>query len=82
MNNRELFLDTYRNMLGLAVQSHPEEYGWYPKLSLDTVFARMAEALIRGSYIKDGRAFKATCKTLGIKYTYTAINAYIAEVQS
>ena len=50
----------------------------WPSASVAQVADRMIAAITAKSYNKDGRAMKATCKRLGIKHTYTAINAFIA----
>ncbi len=38
---------------------------------------KMRAAFHRGSYNKDGRAIRATCKHFNLKYTYTAINDFL-----
>ncbi len=78
MSNRDRFLEVYREKLAAAVAEHPLMYGW-PIGELDTVMGRMAAAIDRRSYSKDGQAFRATCRALGIKHTYTAINEFINE---
>lgn len=70
------FAAAYERNLSKAVADHPEEYG-FPPSHVPTVAARMKNAFGEGSYNKDGRAVKATCKELGIPYTYTGINAYL-----
>lgn len=76
-NKLESFLTEYRSALESAVKAHPTDYPWYPATTTQTVFDRMAAAIVRGSFNKDGHAFKATCKALGIKHTYTAIGEYL-----
>lgn len=88
------FKAAYVAALTEAVEKYPEEYPWYHadtvivgnagnttfvKQSIEQVGARMLDAMDRGSYNKDGRAFKAACKALGIPHTYKAINAVLAE---
>ena len=70
------FFDTYREELRRAVQEHPDDYH-YSVEDVDAVADRMIAAMQRGSYNKDGRAFKATCNRLRIPHTYKAINAYL-----
>ena len=90
MDNLQAFMEVYRAELEKAVAEHPEEYGIQrvsAKAGLETlatpaefaqiVSGRMEDAMIRGSYNKDGRAFKATCKILGIDHTYKAINSFV-----
>ena len=74
--NRETFIRTYREKLADAVRDHPDEYVW-PLSELDAVMGRMVAALDRRSFNKDSRAFRATCKALGIKHTYAAIREYV-----
>lgn len=76
MTCHEDFMEVYSTELKRAIVEHPDEYA-YPVDEAEVVVARMSAAIARGSYNKDGRAFKATCKALGIAYTYSAINAYI-----
>ncbi len=68
--------EIYREELHKAVAAYPEEYG-FMATTVDAVADKMIAAMKTGSYNKDGRAFKATAKRLGIKYTYTALNAAI-----
>jgi hypothetical protein len=72
------FVATYREQLAIAHEKFPEEYVW-PAREIPFVAIRMENAIREGTFNKDGRAFKATCKLLGIKHTYTAIRAYIEE---
>lgn len=77
MSNFDNFMQVYTEQLEKAVRNYPAEYGW-PVENVPTVAAKMGEAFKKKTYNKDGRAIKATCKVLGIKYTYTAINEYLA----
>ena len=77
MNNFDTFMKIYTVELEKAVRNYPDEYPW-PIENVPTVAAKMGQALKNKTYNKDGRAIKATCKQLNIKYTYTAINAYLA----
>jgi hypothetical protein len=74
--NINTFTTEYEKQLAAAVVKYPDEY-MFPLTEVPVVSARMKAAFIRGSYSKDGRAIKATCKVLGIGYTYNAINTYI-----
>ena len=76
MTNREKFLSEYNHQLALAVVQYPSEYAWEAG-ELAAVYGRMVAAFDRGSYNKDSRAFRETCKALGIKHTYTAIREFI-----
>lgn len=75
--NLQCFLDEYRTQLKLAVESRPEDYAW-PISDFDIVFERMSRAIERGSFNKDSEAIKKTCKSLGIKHTYSAIKEFIS----
>lgn len=74
--NFYIFTEVYTEELGKAVLKYPEEYVW-PVEDVPNVAAKMIEAFRRGSYNKDSRAIKATCKRLNIKHTYREINAYL-----
>ena len=67
------FLTIYLEELEKAVKNYPQEY-LYGIQQVPSVYERMKSAFIKGSYNKDSRAIKATCKRLGIKHTYEAIN--------
>ncbi|MFY4731225.1 hypothetical protein [Nitrospira sp. BLG_2] len=77
MSNFDTFVQIYTEELKNAVVNYPDEYGW-PVENVPTVAQKMAVAFKNKTYNKDGRAIKATCKRLNIKYTYTAINEYLA----
>lgn len=72
----ETFITVYRRNLARIRKEQPEVYAW-PESMLETISERMAMAVRNGSFSKDGPAFKATCKELGLKYTYTAIGEYL-----
>lgn len=76
MNNFEKFVQIYTEELANAVRNYPGEYGW-PIENVPVVAEKMAVAFKAKSYNKDGRAIKATCKRVGIPYTYKAINAFL-----
>lgn len=76
MNNLKTFLVYYEKNLYLSVQRYPEDYD-YPISEVPEVFARMAAAIQNGTFNKDSRAIKLTCKQLGIKHTYKAIEEFI-----
>lgn len=73
----EKFIAEYEKQLSLAVEKYPEEYG-YSVAKVPEVVQRMKVAIANGTFNKEGRAFKNTCKALGIKYTYQAIKEFIA----
>lgn len=75
--NFECFMDVYAEKLKQSRIEYPNEYVW-PDSEFDTVLGRMRSAIERGSFNKDSRSFKATCKELGIKHTYTAIREFIS----
>lgn len=66
------FFARYEIELCRAVSEYPDEY-MYGIEQVPDVIGRMRAAFIAGSYNKDSRAIKATCKAFGIKHTYTAI---------
>ena len=71
------FFALYTQMLDNATRSHPEEYALVVRTGVEEVSRRMRIAVERGSWNHDGRAFKATCKALGIKHTRKAIKAFL-----
>lgn len=73
----ETFMKVYKEELSGAVESFPNEY-CYKKEDVPAVAARMYEAIKNGTFNKDSRAIKATCKELGIKHTYKDIARFIA----
>jgi hypothetical protein len=75
-SNPDKFFSEYYRQLEKAIVEHPEEYA-FPVSQLQTVFDKMRIAIEGGSANKDSRAIKATCKTLRIKHTYTAIKEYL-----
>jgi len=74
--NFQCFMDEYKKQLEYSVKTFPEEYAW-PIENLEAVCERMVAAVERGSFNKDSRSFKLTCKALGIKHTYKAIVEFI-----
>lgn len=71
------FAEAYRRHLSIVVAKHPDEYPWRAEKA-PVVADRMLAAVRRRSFTKDGRAFVAVCRELGIKHTYKAIYAYLA----
>lgn len=49
----------------------------YDLRALPGVVEKMRAAFVRGSFNKDGKAIRATCKALGIPYTYAGIKNYL-----
>lgn len=72
----ETWMAEYTKQLILAVETHPEEYG-YDTENIPTVLNNMRGAFKSGNYIKESRAIKATCKALKIKHTYKDIQRFI-----
>ena len=73
----ETFKQVYTEELTKAVRDNPKEYAW-PIENVPVVVDKMMAALVAGTANKDGQAIKATCKRLGIKYTYKGIKEYFA----
>jgi hypothetical protein len=74
----EQFMGVYEKNLGAAVSGWPDEYCW-PREQVPDVAGRMRNAIIRGTYNHGGRAFKMTCKELGIKHTRKAITEFLEQ---
>lgn len=66
----------YHANLADCVRDYSTDY-CYPVEHVPVVVNKMRMAIERGSYSKEGRAFKRTCKQLGIKHTYKAIEEYL-----
>ena len=82
------FAEIYTEELRRAVEEHPDEYAWahqdtvirgnlgdttLPRKTVEEVAERMLAAVTENRFNHSGRAFKATCKRLGIPYTKKAI---------
>jgi hypothetical protein len=76
-NNTEQFIRLFKTNLRQSQQSRPELYTWsYDQFNL--VFSRFEQAFKnRKGYPKKGLAIEKTCKDLGLKNTYKAINAFL-----
>lgn len=79
--NFEKFAALYAVNLRACVESNAKDYA-FPLQRVPQIAARMVEAFRKGSYNKNGKAIEMTCKELGIKHTYKAINAYLADKPS
>lgn len=75
MTNKEKFQEAYKRHLAAVRAEFPDVYLW-PASDTDMVAQRMFAAMDRGSFSKEGYAFKRTCKELKIKPTYQEINAF------
>lgn len=79
------FMAEYEHQLGAVVREDAakplgtREY-YYGVSYVPAIAERVKEAIQRGSFSKDGEAFKRTCKALGIKHTYKAIYAWLNNV--
>ena len=51
----------------------------FSKMTPEELAEKMIPAFIRGSASKDGKGIQRTCKALGIKHTYKAINEFLKE---
>jgi hypothetical protein len=83
MDSRDVFEITYYKELWRAVRDHPEEYGQpaaqtedEARLYVMSTYTKMLAAMEKGTFNKDGRAFRATCRALKINHTYKAIREY------
>ena len=74
--NFECFMEVYQKHLKACLEKYPDQYAWNID-ELDTVLNRMRTAIERGSFNKESKAFKDTCKELGINHTYKAIQEFI-----
>jgi hypothetical protein len=74
--NFQCFFEEYSKQLEFSIKEDPENYA-YSVNELPQVLERMRAAIERGSFNKDSPTFKRTCKALGIKHTYKAIDEFI-----
>ena len=51
----------------------------FMRMTPEELAEKMIPAFIRGSASKDGKGIQRTCKALGIKHTYKAINEFLKE---
>ncbi len=70
------FMRTYNKWLLHFRTTKPSEYQW-DMAQYNEVCGRMFKAIQRGSYNKNSESIKATCKELGIPWTYKAIAEFI-----
>ena len=57
----------------------PDYVAVFSKMTPEELAEKMMPTLIRGSASKDGKGINRTCKALGIKHTYKAINDFLKE---
>jgi len=76
MTNADKFVSVYRAHLTRLRRENHKDYAW-PLEDLPVVLDRMEAGIRRGSASKDGPAFRATCKELGIPHTYKAIYKFL-----
>ena len=57
----------------------PDYVAVFSKMTPEELADKMMPALVRGSANKDGKGIQRTCKALGIKHTYKAINEFLKE---
>lgn len=77
MANESFFFLLWSIYLKRCVQTNPEQYA-YSINNIEPILQRMNKAVITRAYNKDGDALRLTCKALGFRNTYTAINEYLA----
>jgi hypothetical protein len=68
--------EAYELALLSARLKSADAYAW-PAEDVPKVAAKMIAAVADRCYNKEGRAMQETCKVLGIKHTYKAINDFI-----
>jgi hypothetical protein len=74
--NFDKFMTVYEQKLTDVITKYPAEY-CYPVSEVPIVVSKMRKAFIAKTFNKDGRAIQATCKALGIKYTYRDIELFM-----
>ena len=76
MSNLETFLDVYMKHLAEDQAQNPDKYAW-ERSSLQRVRELMALHLQRRTFDNHSTACRRTCKELGIRKTYKAIEEYL-----
>jgi hypothetical protein len=76
ISNQKKFYDVYVQHLKQCSIEYPEQYK-FSEDKAEEVAQRMIKAFMNSKAKKDGPAIKRTCKTLGIGYTYKAIEQYL-----
>ena len=85
MTNQEKFKGIYEEELGVEVTTHSEKHPWlhkpgktgFGKKTIAEVVDNMITALREKRMNKDTPALKRTCRRVGIKHTYRAIQEYL-----
>ena len=77
MTNLDRFMLEYIPRLEADREKHPADYFWSPSARIAAVEEKMRAAIDAGSFNKNSRAIRATCKALGIPYTYSAIRTFV-----
>lgn len=79
MGNLEKFIAALTAAYTSLYESDPQTYGMAKARYTPAELAeKMAMGLKKRDANKDGEGIKRACKACGIKYTYTAIQAYLA----
>ncbi len=74
--NTERFLQLYTVKLVAAIKRDPDAY-FYQETAAPAVAAKMVRALAQGTGNKNSSSIRATCRELGIPYTYAAIASFL-----
>lgn len=70
------FIRVYTKWLKHYRETKPTEYMW-DMSEFNTVVGRMFNAIQKGRFNKNSESIKATCKELGIPWTYKGIAEFI-----
>lgn len=81
----ETFITEYAKQLDRVIKEDeslpPEEREYYYDSDrVPGVVEKMKVAIAKGSFNKDGKAIRATCKVLGVPYTYAGIAAFVKPI--
>jgi len=79
MSNLEKFIAELTKQYAALYESDPATYSMAKaRYSPAALAEKMAMGLKKRDANKDGKGIKRTCKTLGVKHTYSAIETYLA----
>ena len=76
-SNADRFIEVLTAQYRDLFANDPEYAYSAQRTTPEALAGKMTVGLAKGSANKDGLGIKRTCKALGIKYTYTAIRAYL-----
>ena len=78
ISNKEVFIKTYEECLGVSIREHPEMYA-YSIDKIPKVIQRIKGSLEDFSFNHEGLAFKLACSKLNIVHSRKSIIDYLQQ---